>query len=133
MNKHGFTLVELLATIVILGLLAGMATISYTAFVKSSAEKVYESYEDTMHAEAVYKLTMHYSDVSFSGNKATLSLQDLAIEPFNNPDDKGNTCSSSFVEVTKSTVNGVLSFHYKVCLKCPHHNSDGNNCREYEN
>lgn len=133
MNKHAFTLIELLASIVILGLLAGIAAVSYTSIMRNSADRVYESYEDTMHAEAVYKLTMHYDKVNFTSNKATLSLRDLEVEPINNPDNPGNECLDSYVEVTRANVNGVLSFHYKVCLKCPKHNADGNSCREYDN
>lgn len=133
MNKDGFTLVELLATIVIIGLLAGLTTISYTALIKQSVDKSYENYENTMHAEAISKLTMHPDDVIFHGGVATLSLADLEIDPFNNPDNPGDKCLNSYVEVTKSRVGNVLSMHYKVCLICPSYNSDGNNCREYEN
>jgi prepilin-type N-terminal cleavage/methylation domain-containing protein len=67
-NKQGFTLVELLATIVVLGLIAGIATVAYTGIVNDSATRVFESYEDTMHAEAVYRLTNFYSDVNFVNN-----------------------------------------------------------------
>ena len=108
MNKKGFTLVELLATIVIIALLAGIATVSYTSIVKQSSDRVFESYESTMHAEAVYKMTMHADDVTFTDGKAT-------------------------VEVTKSRVNGVLSMHYKVCLICSNYNSDASKCKDYEN
>ena len=133
MNRNGFTLVELLATIVIIGLLAGIATVSYTSLIKQSADEVYKNYENTMHAEAVYKLTMHPNDVTFQDGVATLSLEDLQIEPFNNPDDPGDKCLSSYVKVTKSRVGNVLSMNYKVCLICPSYNNSGNNCREYEN
>lgn len=133
MSKHGFTLVELLATIVIISLLAGIATISYTALVHQSSDKVFESYESTMHAEAVYKLTMHPDDVVFSEGKATLSIEDLKAEEINNPIDRDDKCPNSYVEVTKSRVNGVLSMHYKVCLICRSYNSDGTKCRDYEN
>ena len=133
MNKKAFTLVELLATIVIIALLAGIATVSYTALIKQSGDEVFKAYESTMHAEAVYKLTMHYNDVSFTNNKATLSLDDLEVDPINNPSNPRDKCLNSYVEVTKSYVGNVLSMHYKVCLICDNYNSDGNNCREYEN
>lgn len=131
MNKHGFTLVELLATIVIIALLAGIATVSYTAIIHQSTDKSFETYMETMHAEAVYKLTMHPDNVTFENGKATLQLNDLEIEPINNPVTPSDKCLNSYVEVTKSRVNGVLSMHYKVCLNCP--NSDYSKCKEFEN
>ena len=133
MNNKAFTLVELLATIVIISLLAGIATVSYTAIIHQSSDKVFKSYEETMHAEAVYKMTMHPDKVTFTDGKAILRFDDLEIEKFNNPVDPSDACLNSYVEVTKSRVNGVLSMHYKVCLICNAHNSDGSKCRDYEN
>ena len=133
MNKHGFTLIELLATLVIIGMLAGIATVSYTSLIKQSSDTYFERYEDTMHAEAVYKLTMHYDDVTFIGDKATLTLSDLGVDPINNPDDSNDKCLNSYVEVTRTRVNGNLSMTYKVCLICNKYNKNGNNCHEYDN
>ena len=132
-NKNGFTLVELLAVIVIISLLAGIATVSYASLINQSNNKAFETYEDTMHAEAVYKLTMHFDDVTFTNGKATLYLSDLGIDPINNPINPNDKCVNSYVEVTKSHVNSVLSMHYKVCLICNDYNNDGTKCRDYEN
>ena len=133
-NKQGFTLVELLATIVVLGLIAGIATVAYTGIVNDSATRVFESYEDTMHAEAVYRLTNFYSDVNFVNNKAVLYLDDLQIEPINNPKDPTDKCSSSYVEVTRTrnNANKVLSMTYKVCLKCRDYESKTKNANGSE-
>ena len=133
MNKKAFTLVELLATIVIIGLVAGIGTIAYTTLISQSETKVFESYEDTMHAEAAYKLTMKYTEVNWEGDKATLRLNDLEIDPINNPNDSNDLCPNSYVEVTKAYVGNVLSLNYKVCLICNSYNSDGSKCRTYEN
>ena len=140
MNKYGFTLVELLATIVIIAMLAGLATISYTALMGQTADEVFKRYEDTMHAEAVYKLTMHYNKVDFTGNTARLPLNGnssnpnvLQVDPINNPKNKSDKCLGSYVEVTKATVGTVTSFTYKVCLICNDYNSDGTKCKTYEN
>lgn len=131
MNKKAFTLVELLATIVIIAMLAGIAAISYTSLINKADTTVYEAYEDTMYSEAAYKLTMHYNDVNFSNNKAKLSLNDLEIDLFKNPDDSNDVCPRSFVEVTKSYVGSVLNMEYLVCLVCNGYNNDGSNCKKY--
>ena len=133
MNRNGFTLVELLATIVIIALLSGIATVAYTALIGQGADTVFKSYEDTMHAEAAYKLTMHYDEVTFTSGKARLSLDDLKVDPINNPKNSNDKCLSSYVDVTKSQVGNVTSIHYTVCLICNDYNADGSNCREYEN
>lgn len=133
MNKHGLTLVELLAVIAILGLISGIAVISYRAIVNSSADRVYKSYEDTMHAEAAYMLTNRYNEVTFTNDKARLSLDDLKIEPIVNPNTKSDRCTSSYVDVERKRVGNVLSITYTVCLICQDYNSTGTNCRVYEN
>ena len=135
MNKKGFTLFELLAIIVIIGVISGIATISYRSIINASADRVYTSYEDTMHAEAAYMLTNRYNEVNFINNKARLSLNDLKIEPINNPNTKSDRCTGSYVDVTRTRTssNSVLSITYKVCLICQDYNSTGTNCRTYEN
>ena len=52
MNKKGFTLVELLAVIVIIALLSSIAAVSYTTFVNSTRDRVYKTYEDTIKSAA---------------------------------------------------------------------------------
>ena len=131
MNKKGFTLIEILATIVIIAMLAGIATVAYSSLIKQADTTVYETYEDTMYSEAAYKLTMQSENVHFSENKAKLTLNDLEIEPFKNPEDANDLCPRSFVEVTQSYVGSVLNTEYTVCLVCDSYNTDGSNCKKY--
>ena len=134
MNKKGFTLVELLATIVIIILISGIAIVSYNYLVKKSSNSVFESYESTMHAEAIYHVANHYGSITFVNNKVVFTLDDLQIEKFNNPKNNGDTCPDSYVEATKSYVGNNLKMSYKVCLICKesNYNVDGLECKEYE-
>ena len=43
MNKKGYTLVEILAVIAIMGILAGVATIAVSRYLSSTKEKAYEA------------------------------------------------------------------------------------------
>ena len=59
MNKKGFTLVELLAVIVIMALIMGLAFPAVTGMINSSNQKKYEAYEKSMteYAKAYFDET----------------------------------------------------------------------------
>ncbi len=132
-NKNGFTLVELLAVIVILGLIAGVGVLAYTSIIDSSKIKVYESYEHTMHAETMELLGKHVELLPKKNKTKRFSLTDIKIEPINNPRNKSDKCTSSYVDVTRKVVNGVDTFTYKVCLICNDYNKNGSQCKTFEN
>lgn len=128
-NKKGFTLVELLAVIVILGLLLGIAALSYTAFVNNTRDRVYKTYEDTMKSAAEMYLIDNPSEIPSINGNTKLYLNDLLInndiEPIKNPDDSNDTCSSSntandsYILIERGTnVEGNFNLTYKVCLRC---------------
>lgn len=150
MNKKGFTLVELLATIVIIALLSGIAAISYTTILEKSRLKSFHTYENTMYAE-VMKLIVdslyNPGQVSLfprNGETKKFYLSELVankeIETFNNPVNKDDLCYNSnheldsYVEVTRndyiSSKEHVDALEYKVCLICPNSNYNvlGANC-----
>ena len=132
MNKHGFTLVELLAAFVIIAAISGIAVVSYSGIVRSANQRVYSSYEDTMHAEMVYYLS-NESWLQHNNTTERVELTSLDMDPIKNPDDPNDLCQNSYIDVTRNDVNGIISFTYKVCLICNNYNSDGSNCRMYEN
>lgn len=134
MNKKAFTLVELLAVVVIIALIGGIGTIAYTNLIKKASDDAFLRYQDTMHAEAIKYLTDSYHEVTFDNNVAKIYLDDLEIDPINNPKNKDDKClnNDSYIEATRSrSTSGVLSVTYKVCLNCP--NSGFNKCKTYEN
>ncbi len=120
MNKKGFSLVELLAVIVILGIIASIAIVSYNALINQTETKSYKNYESSMKSSA----TMYILD---NGYKDKITLAELInsdkIDEFNNPnsDDK---CLDSYVSVIKNN-NDSFDLSYKVCLICPEYKSEG--------
>ena len=136
MNEKGFTLVELLAVIVIIGLLSSIAVVAYNSFIDNARERVYKTYEDTMKAEAEMYYINNTGDLPTVGNSKKLRLSYLLannkIDKINNPDDENETCSStiekkdSFILIERGqhirdedgNIENHFNLTYTVCLKC---------------
>jgi prepilin-type N-terminal cleavage/methylation domain-containing protein len=128
MNKKGFTLVEILAALLVLAILSGIAAISYTAIVRRAKTRSFEAYEKTMRAQAMEVLVESVTDntraslVPKNHGHVVLNLRDLKIKDFINPVNKDDLCPSSYVYVKRDDVDNsgvhVDAFEYKVCLIC---------------
>ena len=120
MNKKGFTLVELLAVIVILAIIGGIAAISYNAIMENTKTKSYINYEQSMKSSAM----LYIMDYGYK-NKITLNelISSNKIDEFSNPN-SDNKCLSSYVSITKNN-NDSSDLTYKVCLICPEYKSEG--------
>lgn len=125
MNNKGLTLIELLAVILIIGLLSGIGLISYNVFIDRARERVYESYENTMKAHTEIYLVDNSNSIPTIGNSVNLSITTLGIDPINNPDDSNDKCLNSYVKVTRGTnIDGNVDLTYKVCLICSSYKTD---------
>ena len=135
MNKKGFTLIEILTTILILSFIIGIAAITYSSIVKNVELKSFKTYEETMYAEAMGVMFKALSEPDKAylyltlGHPTTLYLSDLGIDDFRNPRNSSDLCPSSYVIVTKQEGGSLDSLTYNVCLKC--FNSDYDNCRTF--
>lgn len=134
-NKKGFTLVELLAVIVLIGLLSSVALISYTAFIDKTEERVYKTYENTMKATAEMYLIDNSDKIPSIGNSETIYLNDLLsaneIDPISNPDDSTDICSGddidedSYIRIIRNNdVENNINLTYEVCLRCSEYRSE---------
>lgn len=120
MNKKGFSLVELLAVIVILAIVGGIAVVSYNAIINRTRIKSYKNYESSMKSSA----TMYIIDNGYK-NKITLNelINSNKINEFNNPN-SNNKCLDSYILVNKNNEDSS-DLTYKVCLICPEYKSEG--------
>ena len=128
MNKSGYTMVELLAVIAIIGLLFTIATVSYSSLINKSNNTVYESYRDSMHmAIQTYVIDNPIKDIS-EEKDATITLQELInkkkIDYINNPKDSNDKCDNSYIDINRNDVDGVVNYEYKVCLICNDYNEE---------
>lgn len=141
MKKNGFTLVELLAVVVILGIIMAVAIVSYTGNMQRSKDKTFEMAEKDFQSAASnayiqylsnqdLRLSNVFDDLTYS-NKTTVYLKDLInydyIKKIKNPYNTEEMCDfeNSNVVIEK-TVGAKDDFNYQVCLICGDNKSD--NC-----
>lgn len=79
MNKKGFTLVELLAVVVIMALIMAFAFPAISGMIKGSNEKKYEAYERSM---------MEYAKAYYDGTSEIIGLSSLKSKGLSGIDDK---------------------------------------------
>ncbi len=132
MNKYGYTIVELLAVLAIVALLFTVGVTAYSSLIKKANNTVYESYIDGMHEAAI-------TYIMENGQKNRITLSELIankkIDYINNPKNNNDKCESSYIDVTRADVNGVISYEYNVCLICDDYtNNDGQgHCKTFIN
>ena len=131
MNNKGFSMIELLGVIVIIGILAGLAIPAVTKYIGKTRDRAYDNIYESAYAAAQNKF-MH--DLDNSG--ITYSLDDLYNQGYmDEPIDPSNKtfCDGTVLveEIEDEDHDGntdleVSEFKYKVTLECT-----GNKCREY--
>ncbi len=138
-NKKGFSLVELLIVIAILGLLAGIIIPSVTKYLRNLKEE----YNKSLTTEIISIAKNYYSENDDKLPKGNINTQGLQINKalvsasylFNNnyikgefKDSDGNSCiNNSYVVVEKNNND----YDYTACIKCDngYENLDENKCK----
>ncbi len=144
MNQKGFTLVELLGVIIILGIISMIAIGSITSIFGQSHEKAYEAAESSMRDAATNLLTdcnSGFGDASLCTKYAIpkvnesikIPLADLISGAYLNevedPTSDGNYCdtNASYVIVKQNTQANSYNFDlsYQACLSCAPYQTEG--------
>lgn len=117
-NKKGFTLVELLAVITILGILVTISVVSVTSVINRSTENSYKTLEDEM-VEAAKKYVVENIDNYTSPVLLSTLIENGYIKEIKDPANKSKICDKTASKVT-ITVSGINDnkFTYKAHLKC---------------
>lgn len=148
MNKKGFTLVELMAVIAIIGILSGIAVGAVSKYQIKARNDTYKNYEDNLKSATKNYLLYNTSEIPASGTYTTVNSDDLIqgnylddmVDPVNNkkkcsaiiivttnsdtktnPDSDTNTDNSN---ITSSNTTNI-DLDYEVCLSCEGYTTKG--------
>lgn len=116
MNKKGFTLVELLAVIIVMALLGGIGVFGYQVFFRTSEERYYDVIESNILLAGSDYFEDHRSELPIGVEYREVSLNDLISKNYIDPvkDTKGNLCSEGAVYAYREG----SKVKYDVCLTC---------------
>lgn len=121
-NIKGFTMIELLGTITIMGILLGVAVPAVSRHIARSREQAYETLLKTSYEAAQSKATNTMADPTSSPSGIEYSIIDLAKEGYmDDPIDpqKDRSLCTGTVKITGSTnASGMNTYKYKVVLTC---------------
>lgn len=119
-KKKGFTIIELLATIIIIGLLVSIAYISVTSILDNGDNNYYKSQEDMLVLAGREYYADNRSELPDDiGDTSTVPLEKLVEEKYIDPitDEDGNDCNgtTSGVTVQKVTEKDYQYYGLLVC------------------
>ncbi len=131
MNKKGFTMIELMATITLLGVMLTLAVVSVSKYLNKARDTVYKDYEDTLKNATTDYFLNHtgllpeINDANGTKVLATTLINEGYLENMKDPKNNSLNCNNnSYVIVTrKDNVGFNMDLEYKICLVCSKYKS----------
>lgn len=138
-NSGGFTLIEIIAVVIIIGILAIVTVPSVSRYIANTRKTAYSSHEESMK-RAAESYTIECLDgtnpnclLPDRGTKQKLYLNELVDKGYldNLKSTDGKTfCDKnlSYVEIANT---GKSNYEYTVCLYCGDYSTDNSSCTKY--
>ena len=130
-EKKGFTLVGLLATIIILGLLVTIAYVSVTSILDRDNDSYYESQENMLVLAGREYFAGHWSELPKEiGDTSTVTLETLIKEKYIDPivDKDENVCDNLKSVVTAQKITD-RDFQYYGILACGNYTTESDKAK----
>ena len=139
LNNNGFTLIEIIAVLVIIGIIIVISGTVVTGYIANTKEKTYQSYKaDLKGAAQNYLIDCMTNNeegceigIPQYGIDENISYNFLLskgyTEKLKDPEGEGY-CDQSYVIATNKSSNGV-DVEYKVCLYCKNYKSADTECK----
>ncbi|MBQ3435813.1 MAG: type II secretion system protein [Bacilli bacterium] len=124
MNNKGYTLIELLGTIAIIGILTYLAVAGVSKYVDKSKKETYANHEKTLK-RATQNYMMDHLDST--GRIAASTLKDEGyLDNLEDPKSHTSCIPNTFVDVQASQAPNSFntSYTYTICLKCANYESE---------
>ncbi len=123
-NKRGFTVVELLVVLVILGILITLAYISVSKYLNQARSTTYEDFEKNITSGVTNYLIDHTGSIPNEGESLVVDVEKLVCEGYidnlQDPRESSKTCNlESYAIVKRNNNTGYnMDIDYSACLKC---------------
>ena len=123
-NKKGFTMLELLAVIIILGILISLAYTSISRYINQARSTTYEDFEKNITSGVTNYLIDHTGSIPNEGESLVVDVEKLVcegyVEDLQDPRKSSKTCNLDSYAIVKRNANTGynMDIDYEACLVC---------------
>ncbi len=123
-NKKGFTLLELIAVIIILGILMSLAYTSVSKYLNQARSTTYSDFEKNITSGVTNYLIDHTGSIPDEGESLVVDVEKLVCEGYvddlQDPRESARTCNLESYAIVKrnNDTSSNMDIEYSACLKC---------------
>lgn len=130
-NRKGLTILELLAVIIILGILMSLAYAGVSRYLSQARTATYQDFEKSITSGVTNYLIENSGSIPDKGESLIVDVSKLVcdgyVESLRDPIKTDQTCNlESYAIVTRKedSASGNMDIEYSACLKCSNYESE---------